>query len=206
MLEQRPPNPLSKDFYDRPTLTVAREMLGARLVRVLDGRRLVGIITETEAYIGETDLGCHAKAGLTKRTAIMYGPPGRAYVYFTYGMHWMLNAVTEADGFPAAVLIRAVEMVEGVDVVASRRGKAKKADWTNGPAKLTAAFGIDSTQNGINLTRVDLGLWIEPGVAISDSSVTTGPRVGLYSVPEPWKSLAWRFLVTNGGNYGITNR
>jgi DNA-3-methyladenine glycosylase len=98
---------LTHEFYNRPTLTVARELLGARLVRLLDGVRLAGVITETEAYVGEADLGCHAKAGRTPRTTVMYGPPGRAYVYFTYGMHWLLNAVTEAEGFPAAVLIRA---------------------------------------------------------------------------------------------------
>ena len=186
--------PLPVNFYARPTLAVARDLLGCRLVRILDGVRLVGVITETEAYIGEDDLGCHAKAGRTKRTEPMYGPPGRAYVYFTYGMHWMLNAVTEAEGFPAAVLIRAVETVEGLRVVESRRAKAKKADWTNGPAKLTAAFGIDSQQNKTDLTQTDSRLWIEPGIAISDLSVTSGPRVGLYSVPEPWKSVNWRFM------------
>lgn len=163
-------------------------------MRILNGVRLVGVITETEAYVGEDDLGCHAKAGRTKRTEPMYGPPGRAYVYFTYGMHWMLNAVTEAEGFPAAVLIRAVETVDGLRVVESRRAKAKKADWTNGPAKLTAAFGIDSQQNKTDLTQTDSGLWIGPGIVISDLSVTSGPRVGLYSVPEPWKSVNWRFM------------
>jgi len=186
--------PFQADFYNRPTLTVARELLGARLVRILDGVRVVGIITETEAYIGETDLACHAKAGRTPRTQMMYGPPGRAYVYFTYGMHWLLNAVTEAEGFPAAVLIRAVETVEGTGVVESRRGKAKKADWTNGPAKLTLAFGVASPLNGADLTTTDAGLWIEPGTPIPDERVTIGPRVGLYSVPEPWKSMPWRFL------------
>jgi DNA-3-methyladenine glycosylase len=189
--------PLPQSFYERGTLTVARELLGARLVRIQDGERLSGIITETEAYIGETDLGCHAKAGKTARTQVMYGPPGRAYVYFTYGMHWLLNAVTEAEGFPAAVLIRAIEVEEGLGVVESRRGKAKRADWTNGPAKLTLAFGIDSQQNNIDLTMTDSGLWIEPGVVISDANVTIGPRVGLYSVPEPWKSIPWRFLAHN---------
>jgi DNA-3-methyladenine glycosylase len=133
----------------------------------------------------------------------MYGPPGRAYVYFTYGMHWCFNAVTEAEGFPAAVLIRAVELVEpvetngeGLRVIALRRGKAKRANWTNGPAKLTAAFGIDSAQNGIDLTNTAAGLWIEASQPIDDKRVTIGPRVGLYSVPEPWKSIAWRFLIS----------
>ena len=187
--------PLPPDFYARPTLRVARDLLGARLVRISDGVRLSGMIVETEAYIGENDLGCHAKAGKTARTRVMYGQPGRAYVYFTYGMHWMLNAVTEPEGFPAAVLIRAVEPEIGLDVIGSRRAKARRADWSNGPAKLTRAFGIDQTQNDIELTNFSAGLWIEPGVVISDASVTIGPRVGLYNVPEPWKSIAWRFLV-----------
>ena len=192
---------LQSDFYNRPTLTVARALLGARLLRMDGGTRLEGIITETEAYIGETDLACHAKAGRTRRTEAMYGPPGRAYVYFTYGMHWCFNAVTEAEGFPAAVLIRAISLVdsvetaEGLRVVAQRRAKAKRADWTNGPAKLTAAFAIDSKLNGMDLTTPENGLWIEAGQAVSDEFVTIGPRVGLYSVPEPWKSIAWRFLV-----------
>lgn len=197
------PHPLPTDFYNRPTLTVARELLGARLVRILDGVRLEGVISETEAYVGETDLGCHAKAGRTARTQVMYGPPGRAYVYFTYGMHWMLNAVTEAEGFPAAVLIRAVETVEGIQVVESRRGKAKKADWTNGPAKLTLAFGVDSSQNGIDLTSTAAGLWIEAGQSVPDECVTIGPRVGLYSVPEPWKSVPWRFMKCRVNQSGI---
>jgi DNA-3-methyladenine glycosylase len=174
---------------------VARDLLGARLVRILDGVRLSGLITETEAYIGESDLACHARAGKTPRTGIMYGPPGRAYVYFTYGMHWMLNAVTEPEGFPAAVLIRAVALETGLEVVAARRAKARPADWTNGPAKLAQAFGIEQPQNAIDLTSTASALWIEPGVVISDASVTIGPRVGLYNVPEPWKSIPWRFLV-----------
>jgi DNA-3-methyladenine glycosylase len=190
---------LSQEFYERPTLTVARELLGCRLVRILDGERLEGIITETEAYIGESDLGCHAKAGKTKRTAPMYGPPGRAYVYFTYGMHWCFNVVTEAEGFPAAVLIRAIETVAGLRVVESRRVKAKRAEWTNGPAKLSLAFGIDSQQNAIDLTDTASALWLEPGLVISDANVTIGPRVGLYSVPEPWKSMPWRFRQRDRG-------
>lgn len=187
--------PLPADFYNRPTLTVARELLGCRLVRILEGERLSGLITETEAYIGESDLGCHAKAGKTRRTQVMYGPPGRAYVYFTYGMHWLLNVVTEAEGFPAAVLIRAVEVETGLSRVRSRRGDVPARNLTDGPAKLTLAFGIDSQHNNIDLTSTESGLWIESGIAIPDSRVTNSPRVGLYSVPEPWKSIPWRFKV-----------
>ena len=109
------------NFYNRPTLTVARELIGARLVRILNGKKLVGLITETEAYISEKDLACHAKAGRTPRTAVMYGPPGHAYIYFTYGNHWMLNVVTEREGFPAAVLIRAVQPIEGEEIMLRRR-------------------------------------------------------------------------------------
>jgi len=199
--------PLHPDFYNRPTLDVARELLGCRLVRMLDGVRLSGIITETEAYIAETDLASHARVGKTLRTAPMYGPPGRAYVYFIYGTHWCLNVATEAEGFPAAVLIRAVDTLvepvetEGLKVVESRRAprtergasKLKRADWTNGPAKLTLAFGIDGSLNNADMTSTESGLWIEPGIKIPDSSVTIGPRVGLYNVPEPWKSIPWRF-------------
>jgi DNA-3-methyladenine glycosylase len=184
---------LPVDFYNRPTLTVARELLGARLVRILNGHRLAGQIIETEAYIGESDLGCHAKAGRTPRTAVMYGRPGIAYVYFTYGMHWMLNAVTEAEGSPAAVLLRAIIPMEGIEIIRRRR----KGRSTDGPAKLTQALGIDKRQNGADLTSPADGLWIEPGESIPDSRVTQTPRVGLYSVPEPWKSMPWRFQKTD---------
>lgn len=188
--------PLPAEFYAQPTLSVARHMLGACLVRMLDGVRLSGLITETEAYIGEDDLACHARAGLTPRTHVMYGPPGRAYVYFTYGMHWLLNAVTEVEGFPAAVLVRALRLETGQELVAARRAGVKPAWWTNGPARLTSAFGIGAGQNGIDLTSPADGLWIETGIVISDSNVTIGPRVGLFNVPEPWKSMPWRFHAT----------
>jgi DNA-3-methyladenine glycosylase len=183
--------PLSRSFYDRPTLTVARELIGARLVRILDGQRLVGIIAEAEAYISETDLACHARAGRTARTVVMYGPPGHAYVYFTYGNHWMLNVVTEREGFPAAVLIRAIQPVEGEEIMSARRDGRD----TFGPGKLTQALGITKSENGVDLTTSRSGLWIEAGVRVPDSLVTKGPRVGLYTVPEPWKSKPWRFLV-----------
>jgi DNA-3-methyladenine glycosylase len=184
-------SPLSRDFFNRPTLIVARELIGARLVRILDGVKLAGLITETEAYIGEEDLGCHAKAGRTPRTQVMYGPPGHAYVYFTYGNHWMLNAVTERENFPAAVLIRAIQPIEGVEVMFARRS----GHDTFGPGKLTQAMGITKSENTVDLTEAGNGLWIEAGVSVPDKSVTIGPRVGLYSVPEPWKSVPWRFLV-----------
>ena len=182
---------LPKSFYDRPTLSVARELIGARLVRILNGRKLVGLITETEAYISQNDQACHAKAGLTARTAPMFGPPGHAYVYFTYGNHWMLNAVTEKEGFPAAVLIRAIQPIEGVKIMSKRR-------WgrdTLGPGKLTQAMGITKSENTVDLTKANSSLWIEAGVFVPDKIVTIGPRVGLNNTPEPWLSKPWRFLV-----------
>ena len=182
---------LSRGFFNRPTLTVARELIGARLVRILDGVKLVGLITETEAYISEKDLACHAKAGLTPRTAPMFGKPGHAFVYFTYGNHWMLNAVTEREGFPAAVLIRAIQPIEGAEIMLERR----QGRNTFGPGKLTQALGITKSENQADLTETTSGLWIEAGVKVSNSRVTKGPRVGLNSTPEPWLSKPWRFLV-----------
>lgn len=183
---------LSREFYNRSTLIVARDLIGARLVRISNGQKLTGLITETEAYIGEKDLGCHAKAGRTARTAVMYGPPGHAYVYFTYGHHWMLNVVTGREGFPAAVLLRAIQPIEGVEFM-SRQRQGKD---TFGPGKLTQAMGITKNENGVDLTRQGSGLWIEEAQAIPNKLVTKGPRVGLNNVPEPWKSKPWRYLVT----------
>ena len=173
---------------------MTRELLGMRLVRILEGRRLSGIITETEAYIHEDDLACHARVGRTRRTAVMYGPPGHAYVYFTYGAHWMLNVVTEVVDCPAAVLIRAILPEAGKEVIYSRRGGKD----TLGPAKLTQALGIDGQLNGIDLCDPDSELRIEKGQPVGEERVITGPRVGLYTVPEPWKSIPWRFLVAPG--------
>ena len=183
--------PLPREFYNRPTLIVARELIGTRLVRILDGIKLVGLITETEAYVGEEDLACHAKAGRTPRTIPMYGPSGHAYVYFTYGNHWMLNTVTEREDFPAAVLIRAIQPIEGVEVMSERRGGRD----TFGPGKLAQAMGITKSENTVDLTEANGSLWIEAGISIPDKNVTIGPRVGLNTVPEPWLSKPWRFLV-----------
>jgi DNA-3-methyladenine glycosylase len=188
-------NRLPRSFFDRSTLRVARELLGARLIKVEDGVRIGGLIIEAEAYRGEEDLGCHAKAGLTPRTQIMYGPPGHAYVYFTYGMHWMLNFVTEEEGFPAAVLIRAILPTEGVQIIADRRGNQPRRHWTDGPAKICLALAIDGGFNGYDLCTPDAQLYLESGDSIPDQSVTTGPRVGFNNVPEPWLSIPWRFRV-----------
>ena len=187
---------LPREFFNRPALAVARDLLGCRLVRRQNSQRLAGVIVETEAYQGEDDLGCHASAGKTPRTAVMYGPPGYAYVYFTYGMHWLLNAVTDAEGVPAAVLLRAVQPMEGQEVMAENRPYlALQPGWTDGPAKLTQALGIDGAFNTADLCTQGNALWIERGESIPDEVVQQTPRVGLNSVPEPWRSIPWRFVV-----------
>ena len=189
-------NLLKRSFYNRPASIVAREILGAHLVRLIDGQCLVGMITEAEAYQGEEDLGCHAHYGKTRRNAVMYGPPGRAYIYFTYGMHWMLNAVTGQDGSPAAVLIRAIQPLEGLDVFEQNRPNlAHTPHWLDGPAKLTQAMLVDRRLNGIDLCDPNSELSITPGEAILEENVTKTARIGLYTVPEPWKSIPWRFVI-----------
>jgi DNA-3-methyladenine glycosylase len=185
---------LERQFFSRPTLQVARELLGTRLVRLEGGERTAGIIVETEAYIGEEDLGCHASAGFTPRTRVLYGPPGHAYVYFTYGMHWMLNFVAEKEGFPAAVLLRGIIPSEGIERIAARRAGRPRGQWTDGPGKICKALAINREQNDADLCAPEAEIFVEFGVNISDSCVTIGPRVGLNSVPEPWKSVSWRFM------------
>ncbi|MFZ2095088.1 MAG: DNA-3-methyladenine glycosylase [Anaerolineales bacterium] len=185
---------IERPFFNHPTLQVARELLGMRLVRMEGGVRTAGIIVETEAYIGEEDLGCHASAGLTPRTRVLYGPPGRTYVYFTYGNYWMLNFVTEREGFPAAVLIRGIKPTEGIERIAARRAGRPQKQWTDGPGKICMALAIGREQNDADLCVPDAEIFLEFGENIPDSCVTTGPRVGLNGVPEPWKSIPWRFL------------
>jgi len=186
-------SPLPRTFFSRPTRTVAREILGCLLVRHLNGNRLSGIIVEAEAYIGEEDLACHAKAGRTPRTQVMYGPAGFTYVYFTYGMHWMLNVVTEREEFPAAVLIRAIQPVEGIDLMRRLRGGKEASDLCSGPAKLTQALEITRAQNGLDLCQSASGIIIEPYAKFPGRSIAAGPRIGLGNTPEPWKSKPWRY-------------
>ena len=182
---------LPRKFYNRPTLTVARELLGAKLVHISNGKKLIGLITETEAYFGFDDLASHAKAGRTIRTDPMFGEAGHAYIYFTYGNHWMLNAVTEKEGYPAAVLIRAIQPIEGIELMMKRR----QGRDTFGPGKLTQALGITKSQNYVDLTESTSQLRIEAGVKVLNKSVTISPRVGLNQTPEPWFSKPWRFMV-----------
>jgi DNA-3-methyladenine glycosylase len=188
---------LGRDFYDRPTLQVARELLGKTLVHVQDGVEIGGMIVETEAYIGEDDQACHARAGRTDRTEVMYGEPGCAYVYLNYGLHWLLNVITERPGYPSAVLIRAIQPTVGIEHIRARRGQQPEAEWTNGPGKLSQALGINGVLNGADLTIPNATISVMDGDWISDSRVTTTPRVGLNKVAEPWKSIEWRFLIKN---------
>jgi DNA-3-methyladenine glycosylase len=145
---------LSASFYARPTPEVARRLLGHLLVSEVGGRRTGGRIVETEAYVGPDDPACHGfGARRTRRNASLFASPGTAYVYFTYGMHWCLNAVTERAGFPAAVLIRALEPLEGLATMRRRRRGVPERDLCSGPAKLCQALGITGREDGIPLTR-----------------------------------------------------
>ncbi len=187
---------LPRNFFNRPTLAVAKELLGKRLVKLEDRDvRLSGIINETEAYIGTGDLGCHARAGETNRNAAMWGPPGYCYIYFTYGMHWMLNFVCEAVGFPAAVLIRGITPQEGLSRMRQRRNRPTDRELTDGPAKLCQALAIEHSFDGYDLCQPRASLFVEEGNPDRRFTVTVGPRVGLNNVPEPWKSIPWRFRI-----------
>lgn len=181
---------LRRDFYDRDTEIVSRELLGAVLeCRTADGITS-GIIVETEAYIGEHDAACHAAAGRTRRTEPLYGPPGNAYVYFIYGIHWCINAVTRAEGLPSAALIRALEPLNGIPLMRRRRPKARSdRDLTNGPGKLCAALGIDRHMNGLPLQRYPVV--IRAGSPVDDRDVVITPRIGITQAAD-WPL---RFLV-----------
>ncbi|NJN93110.1 MAG: DNA-3-methyladenine glycosylase [Anaerolineales bacterium] len=184
---------IPRDFFARPTLTVARELLGQRLVRELDGQRLSGLIVETEAYIGPADSASHAyHPRRSSRAGVMFGPPGQSYVYFIYGMHFMFNIVTEAEGFPAAVLIRAIEPQEGVAVMqANRRRIASSPHLTNGPAKLCQALRIDKTLNNWDLT-LGQTLWLEPAPPAPADAIAAGPRINIDYAQPADRTAPWR--------------
>jgi len=183
-------------FYARPTESVARGLLGQILVSDVGGRRqeTAGRIVEVEAYVGPHDPACHAYGHRrTARTEPLYGPPGTAYVYFTYGMHWCLNAVTEPQDYPAAVLIRALEPIAGVATMRKRRGKEPLC---SGPARLCEALGVTGRLNGVSLQRGVLR--IVQGTKPKAGDIVTGPRIGItqaadwplrfYLKDSPWVS------------------
>ena len=185
---------LTRDFFVRDTLTVARELLGQRLVRVWEGGRLVGRVVEVEAYVGEEDRACHARCGRTERNRAMYGPAGHAYVYFVYGMHHCLNVVTDQEGFPAAVLVRAVEPLEGIETMRARRGGRPALQLVSGPARLCQALAIDRRFDGADLCAADARLFIEAGAGVSDEHVAAGSRVGVRG-DEAALTAPWRLYV-----------
>jgi DNA-3-methyladenine glycosylase len=157
---------------------VARRLLGQLVVSTIGGRRTAGRIVETEAYLGPHDPACHAFGGRrTRRTEGLYGPPGTAYVYFTYGMHWCLNAVTRRAGYPAAVLIRALEPVAGLDIMRRRRGPVPDRLLCSGPARLCASLGITGAENGVQLQRGRLRIVRLPMPRRPRIVVT--PRIGI---------------------------
>ena len=195
---------LTRKFYARDTLAVARDLLGQDIVRVLeDGTRLACRITETEAYIGRTDKACHAYCGRrTARTETLFAPPGTAYIYLIYGMYHCLNFVTEGEGEPAAVLIRGAVPIENGDIIAKNRFGCKEKDMTayqkknflNGPGKLCRGLALTRTQNGLDLTCPAGGLYVLPGAPPDPAQVRTGKRIGI-DYAEEAVDFPWRFYL-----------
>ena len=188
---------LPRRFYDRPTLEVARDLLGKVLVHDRRGVLTSGVIVEVEAYIGESDPACHAAPGPTRRNALMYGRPGHAYVYLNYGIHHLVNIVTESPGSPAAVLIRALDPLDGIAVMRRRRSRSMKGrtrrpaasigthDLCRGPGNLTMAMGITLGENGLDL--VGYRLFVEDR-GVDAGAIVWGPRIGIRVGAEtPWR-------------------
>jgi DNA-3-methyladenine glycosylase len=192
-------------FYARPTLDVLPDIIGKVLVHDTAEGRTAGIIIEAEAYIGEDDPACHAAPGPTRRNAPLYGPPGHAYVYLNYGIHYLVNAVTEPAGSPAAVLIRALEPLEGLDLMRRRREARRSAartalsddDLCRGPGNLTVALGIDLARNGSDLTRGPLTI---EDHALAPGRCVYSPRIGLRVGTEAHWRCAW------DGHRGVSGR
>ena len=182
---------LLRSFYEQPTVDVAKQLLGKYLVRQHPEGATVGRIVETEAYVGPQDLACHASKGRTARTEVMFGPAGHAYVYFIYGFYNMLNLVTERQDHPAAVLIRAVEPVMGLELMRARRQLDKLRDLASGPGKLCQAFAIDRSLNGADLC--DDVLYVEERGELQPKIRATR-RVGV-DYAGKWKDKRYRFLV-----------
>ncbi|MDQ1727404.1 MAG: DNA-3-methyladenine glycosylase [Frankiaceae bacterium] len=177
-------NPLPRSFYDRPVLEVARDLLGCLVVR----GGVVVRLTEVEAYGGAGDPASHAFRGATPRNSVMFGPPGFLYVYFTYGMHHCANVVTGAGDDASAVLLRAGEVVTGIDEARMRRQGAPDRDLARGPARLTKTLALDLSHSGADVTDPGAPLWLAGGERVPDGRVGHGPRVGIRSATErPWR-------------------
>ncbi len=170
---------LNRNFFNRNTVVVARELLGKYLVRKIGRKIIKAKITETEAYCGPTDLACHASKGLTPRTRVMFGLPGHAYVYLIYGMYHCLNIVTEKEGYPAAVLIRAAKIPNS------------KIQMTNGPGKLCRELKIDKNLNSADICK-SRELWIEDGEEVPKNKIRKSKRIGVEYAGK-WKNKLWRF-------------
>jgi DNA-3-methyladenine glycosylase len=192
-MRKSPPGSLQRSFYERPTLTVAADLIGKVMVHQTRAGTAAGMIVEVEAYIGEDDPACHAAPGPTKRNAPLYGPPGHAYVYLNYGIHSLVNAVTEAEGSPAAILIRALAPLDGIELMKRRRaragGRLDEAGLCRGPGNLTQALGITLKQNCSDLSTRPL--WIEDR-GLSAGTIAWSQRIGIrVGVERPWRcSLA----------------
>ncbi|PYP54273.1 MAG: DNA-3-methyladenine glycosylase [Gemmatimonadetes bacterium] len=186
---------MPRAFYERETEVVARAMLGTVLECETDAGIASGIIVETEAYLGEHDLACHAAVGRTPRTEHLYGPPGISYVYFIYGMYWCFNAVTRSEGLPSAVLVRALEPLDGLALMHKRRPRIRNTvDLTNGPGKLCTALGITGSMSGKSLQRRPIV--IREGEPVADDQIEVTARIGIT------KSADWplRWLI-RGNRY-----
>lgn len=189
---------LPRSFFARPTLTVLEDLIGKVLAHEVRGSRTAGVIVEAEAYIGESDPACHAAPGPTRRNAPLYGQAGRAYVYLNYGIHYLVNAVTEGEGSPAAILIRALEPTEGVDLMARRRKRLRESISANrlpesslcrGPGNLTVAMAIDLRQNTADLTNG--ALRIEDHAIVPDA-LAWSSRIGIRVGTEHHWRCYWR--------------
>ncbi len=186
-------NILKHHFYTRDTLSVAGALLGKKLVRKYRGNILSGLICETEAYLGSMDSASHAFRGKTPRNAVMFGRAGRAYVYFIYGLHYMLNIVTEEEECPCAILIRAIMPLGGIEHMQRYRGRIGK-DLTNGPAKLCRALAIDKSLNEWDLTAAEK-LWVEDRPSVPEHFIKKGPRIGIDYAKPADRRAARRFWI-----------
>ena len=181
--------PADRALLAGPATSIAARLLGAVLVSDVGGARVAVRLTEVEAYAGARDPASHAFRGLTARTAVMFGPPGHLYCYFTYGMHWCANVVCGTDGTAAAVLLRAGEVIEGADVAGVRRPAARRhVDLARGPARLAGCLGLDAATNGVDLCSADSPVRLEAVRARRPRGVVTGPRVGIsVAQQQPWR-------------------